>query len=347
MKRTRTMCLALLLAMAVGAWGQDSAPSEAPAPDEAPALESGPWIVARVDNEVITRDEFNNAVKALRARLRKPEITLEEQITLINRMIESRVVYLLAKEAKTEVTDEEVQEAIDQAKKQMASEEAYQNFLRAQGMTEEGLRESLRRQLLTRKFIQAKTSEIVVTDERMAQEYERLKEDGRMDIADFAHILVLVRGHEQEAAAAKKKIEAARERIIAGADFGEVAGEVSEDTKSASRGGAYLRVTRGMMEPGIEKRIFEDPIGEISEPFRTRLGWHIMTVTGRGVLTLDEVSDTLRATLRAGEGMKVMKDVVEQAKKGMNIQIMLTTGGGSQEQDVTPTGDVPLPSEAT
>jgi peptidyl-prolyl cis-trans isomerase A (cyclophilin A) len=104
---------------------------------------------------------------------------------------------------------------------------------------------------------------------------------GDEETVDVAHILVLASGDEAAWAKAKEKIDAALARVKAGEDFGKVASEVSEDPGSKQKGGAYPNTPHGKMVPEFDKVMFATPVGEVSEPFRTSYGWHILKVTGR------------------------------------------------------------------
>ena len=72
-----------------------------------------------------------------------------------------------------------------------------------------------------------------------------------------------------------------RERLEEGADFGEIARAVSDDTGSAARGGSLGWVNPGTMVPRFEEEMNKLKPGEISEPFQTRFGWHIVQVMAR------------------------------------------------------------------
>lgn len=63
--------------------------------------------------------------------------------------------------------------------------------------------------------------------------------------------------------------------VMAGADFAELARQYSEDN-SASQGGDLGWFPQGQMVAEFDKRAFEMKEGEVSEPFRTQFGWHIM-----------------------------------------------------------------------
>ncbi len=68
------------------------------------------------------------------------------------------------------------------------------------------------------------------------------------------------------------------EQILNGDDFGTVAQSVSDDTVSATDGGDMGWVDPGAFVPEFEEVIAGLEIGELSEPFRTRFGWHIAEV---------------------------------------------------------------------
>ena len=68
------------------------------------------------------------------------------------------------------------------------------------------------------------------------------------------------------------------EQILNGDDFGAVAQSVSDDTVSATDGGDMGWVDPGGFVEEFEEVVAGLEIGELSEPFRTRFGWHIAEV---------------------------------------------------------------------
>lgn len=80
---------------------------------------------------------------------------------------------------------------------------------------------------------------------------------------------------------AKSRLEDIREQIVAGADFEKLAKDYSEDIGSRMSGGDLGWTSPGVFTPAFEKKINETDIDEISEPFKTDFGWHILQVTGR------------------------------------------------------------------
>jgi len=96
--------------------------------------------------------------------------------------------------------------------------------------------------------------------------------------AEARHILVAVEpGAEEEAvAAARAEIEAARERIVAGEPFAEVAAEVSDDPGSRDEGGDLGEFTRGTHAEALEEAAFGLQPGDLSEVVRSEAGFHIV-----------------------------------------------------------------------
>ncbi len=81
--------------------------------------------------------------------------------------------------------------------------------------------------------------------------------------------------------AIQQRLIGIREQILGGDEFGPIARAVSEDTVSAADGGDLGWIGPGSFVPEFEQKLAELEIGEVSEPFRTRFGWHIVEVTDR------------------------------------------------------------------
>lgn len=77
---------------------------------------------------------------------------------------------------------------------------------------------------------------------------------------------------------AKQRIEQLYQRLKNGEKFSTLAATYSNDTASAREGGSLGWVVPGMMVPEFDKVMQETPVGQISQPFQTQYGWHILTV---------------------------------------------------------------------
>ena len=95
---------------------------------------------------------------------------------------------------------------------------------------------------------------------------------------------ILVRAAEGDAtarAAARQELEEARARIAAGADFADVAREVSDDPGSAVRGGDLGYFGRGAMVEPFEEAAMNANVGQVVGPVETQYGYHLIKVTDR------------------------------------------------------------------
>jgi peptidyl-prolyl cis-trans isomerase SurA len=93
---------------------------------------------------------------------------------------------------------------------------------------------------------------------------------------------ILMRPNEvQDDATTRQRLAALRDRILAGEDFGALASVTSEDPGSASRGGDLGWTSPGTFDPEFENVLSKLQQDEISEPFRSQFGWHIVQLLGK------------------------------------------------------------------
>ena len=82
-------------------------------------------------------------------------------------------------------------------------------------------------------------------------------------------------------AQARARLEKLRREIENGASFAALARADSEDTFSAANGGSLGWVNPGQADPVFQQVMDKTPVGQVSEPFRTPSGWHILQVEAR------------------------------------------------------------------
>jgi peptidyl-prolyl cis-trans isomerase SurA len=80
---------------------------------------------------------------------------------------------------------------------------------------------------------------------------------------------------------ARLRLDSLRRRIQGGAPFAELARANSDDKASAAQGGDLGWAAPGTFVPSFEQAMAKLAPGEISEPFQTRYGWHIVQVLER------------------------------------------------------------------
>ena len=94
------------------------------------------------------------------------------------------------------------------------------------------------------------------------------------------HILIQTRENVSDDEA-RRRLAELRERIAAGEDFATLARTYSDDKGSAERGGDLGWARPGMMVEAFEEVMNSTAPGEISAPFRSQFGWHILQVLER------------------------------------------------------------------
>ncbi|MDR1679970.1 MAG: peptidylprolyl isomerase [Prevotellaceae bacterium] len=110
-----------------------------------------------------------------------------------------------------------------------------------------------------------------------AEEYERMKTD-----IDVSHILIKIEGTGTPAdtlAAYKKALEV--KKRLKKEDFETVAKEVSNDPSVAKNGGRLGYLSALLTVYPFETAAYNTPVGQISAPVRTMLGYHILKVNDR------------------------------------------------------------------
>jgi peptidyl-prolyl cis-trans isomerase C len=112
------------------------------------------------------------------------------------------------------------------------------------------------------------------------------------------HILIRFQGSKMPLADGKKELTEAealakvtdlRAKIVAGADFAEVAKENSDDKGSGANGGDLGSFGRGQMVPEFDKEAFLLPVGQMSQPVKSQFGYHLIKVESHSTKPFEEV----------------------------------------------------------
>ncbi len=147
---------------------------------------------------------------------------------------------------------------------------------------------------------------------------DELQEGYRLAIANLdeqrraAHILFDL---EQGEAAALEQARSVAERLAAGEDFAALARELSDDIGSADEGGDLGFAGRDIYEAEFEDALYALEQGEISEPVRTRYGFHLiklLDINATEVPALEDMRDSLLADLRVSKVEQRFVEVVDQ-----------------------------------
>ena len=96
--------------------------------------------------------------------------------------------------------------------------------------------------------------------------------------ASASHILINQYGSDENNLAEANKLY---DRLVAGANFAQLAKEFSKDPGSAVKGGELGYFGKGMMVKEFEDACFNGKVGEVQRPVKTNYGYHIIKVTDR------------------------------------------------------------------
>ncbi|MBT4837639.1 MAG: molecular chaperone SurA [Methylococcales bacterium] len=124
---------------------------------------------------------------------------------------------------------------------------------------------------------------------------------------------------------AKNRLNQLVERIEAGESFATIARSNSDDKGSAAKGGSLGWVSPGDLVKRFENEMNPLPVKKISEPFKTRFGWHIVEVLERREHddTQDYLRNRARRALKKAKGEEEIQLLIRQLKDEGYIKIML------------------------
>ncbi len=156
------------------------------------------------------------------------------------------------------------------------------------------------------------------------------------------HILVRLdkNATPQDTLAAYHKILKARERILKGESFDKVAKEMSEDPSAQKNGGDLGYFTAFQMVYPFEIAAYNTPVGQVSQPFKTRFGYHIVKVfdvrDARGAV---EVAHIMLKGVTPQNKAKI-QTIKDQLDKGANFEDLAKQysqdGGSSKKGGLLP-----------
>lgn len=137
--------------------------------------------------------------------------------------------------------------------------------------------EEFKKELLISRYFEQYLND-AVSDQGIQNFYSENVEKYQSRKAKVSHILFRTnpRMDETERQAVLSKASEAHSRLNAGEAFEEVAKELSEDRVSAEKGGDLGWINQGAVSDGFSSKVFAMQAGEVSEPFLTDFGFHIV-----------------------------------------------------------------------
>jgi peptidyl-prolyl cis-trans isomerase SurA len=250
-------------------------------------------IVAVVNNDAITLGELQESIAAWRRenRQRSGQTDAELASQFLNRLIDARLQLQEADREKILVEEAEVAEELaDFVKKIGAPDvETLEASLKAEGMSMESLRKRLRERLRMGRLVRRKVAlRVSVTEAEVDKYFEANRAKLETGLSYHARHILITPAVNTDAAweTARAKAEAVRAEAAGGADFAELARTHSADA-SAKDGGDLGTLKRGELTQDIETQIVGLGVGEISQPYRSSLGWHIFKLESKESLEGD------------------------------------------------------------
>jgi len=224
---------------------------------------------------------------------------------VLEQFVTDKLLEVEVREAGISISDDEINRYIEQVKKSnRLTDEDLKIALSRDGMTLASYRASVKAEMEKSEIIDRQVRRKVnITDEDVERYYKLNTKNYRgNERARIRHILLPLAesASPEQVQTAMAKGKDLYQRIASGEDFAVLAREYSEGA-GRNDGGEIGWVNRGTLIAGIEDVAFQKlKVGQVSEPFRTSMGVHIVKLEGRedgGVVPLSAVAPRIKEEL--------------------------------------------------
>jgi len=255
-------------------------------------------VLAQVGDERLTARMFELKVKTMPPELKALfQGNTEKKQGLIDRWVE---ITLLAKEAEATGMAElpEIKSKINEYKKQV-----------------------LAREFVTRRLKQTTS----IPEQELKKYYDSHPDEFmRNEQIRASHIMIAFPAEPtvDEEEQAQKTIFEIRERLLKGESFADQAKTFSDDPNTKDDGGDLGFFERGAMLKEFEEAAFKTQTDTLSEPFRTRFGWHILKTKARMeplMMPFQEVRKELEAELVRQRNRAVLDSLISELRVKYNV----------------------------
>jgi parvulin-like peptidyl-prolyl isomerase len=264
-------------------------------------------IVAKVNEDIVTKSDLDTEEQALLQELyrRYSGAELDEQVArgkkhILRQLIDRKVLLQRAGQLfdVNKMQDFFLQQFMDQ--QGIKTERELEKLLTQEGMTLSEWKKKLVEYFGPQQVMRAEVSDRIAVSESEAKAYYDTH------TAEFAipaeakvREIVITAGTDREAA--RRRAEEARERAAApGADFAELAREVS-DAGTKTEGGFLGTIHRGDLADALDGVAFALPVGEVSPVIEIEHGFHILKVDARtdaGFKPFEEVKGEVESKIQ-------------------------------------------------
>jgi peptidyl-prolyl cis-trans isomerase SurA len=293
-KQTRTFWLALAL------WALTSSTVSAAVVEQ---------VVVAIDGEPYTLSNLKAYAESKMGRsFPKGDLNRieKEDKEVLEQFITEKLVSAEVKRLGITTSAEDVDNYIDEIRKRnQLSDEDLTEALRREGLTKEQYRESVRNELEKSQIIQRQVREKVnITADDVERYYQQnSKKFLTPEKFHLRHILLVVpkdAAPEQEKEVAAQ-IQQLRRQVGSGEDFAKLAKSFSQGP-GANEGGDLGWIKRGTMLSEVDEAAARLSLGEVSQPVRTSLGYHLIKLEGKQggeAPPLEEVAGRIKEELYA------------------------------------------------
>lgn len=266
-------------------------------------------IICKVNGDIITRGDVQRTRRQMEASLRQQGMTGERlaealkdgSANILRERIDSLLLTSRGKELNINV-DPEVNKQIADIQRQakIADPEKFQAFVKQEsGQSFEDFKNELKNQAMTSRVIRQEVGgKILIKREESQQYYELHKDEFQREERVFLREL-LVTSEGKDSTAAEKKAKDLSDRGKKGEKFDDLA-QNNSDSATAPQGGEIGSFERGKLRPEIEKIIWDQPRGYVTEPVNLGNGFLILKVEEHqkaGLASFDEVQSEISGKL--------------------------------------------------
>jgi peptidyl-prolyl cis-trans isomerase SurA len=297
-------------------------------------------IIARVNNSIITRTEFNRSKEQLKQEAQQQDaanadkIYNERQKDVLRDLIDQQL--LLEKGKDLDITaDTELIKRLDEMRKQMNLEsmEDLEKAATQQGISFEDFKQNMRNQIITQQVIGKEVgSKMSVTKEEEQKFYDEHKSEMEQpEQIRLSEILISTdkkgdadtSSEEERVAAAKGKADDLLAEIQKGASFEDVA-KKSSNGPSASQGGDLGYFKRGALAKELEDKTFAMKVGDVSDVIRTKQGFVILKVEEHqqaGVPPMSQIEGRLQDAIYMQKLQPALRAYLQKLREDAYIDI--------------------------
>lgn len=241
--------------------------------------------------------------------------------SILENLVKRELIYISAIKVAPKDLDKRVDDELKNLKLNFKNENDYKTYLASMKVDENSIKENIKKNIVLQEFVKKQSDNIKITDKEIKSYYDDNKDKFKQqEQVKGSHIIILTNEKVDEKSA-EKKINDIYEEIKKGLDFTEAAKKYSQDG-SAKSGGDLGYFTKGKMVKEFEDVAFGMKVGDISKPFKSRFGYHILKLTDKKAekqLGFDEVKDNIKNFLTSQKTKNSIEEIVEKNKTSAKI----------------------------